>query len=275
VLGIDPAHGPAKVAMQRGIPTVKDFFSADLARHLPQADIIHANNVLAHVPDLNDFVAGLAIMLKPSGTCYIEVPYLGSLIDRCEFDTIYHEHAYYFSYKSLATLFERHGLFIKWVYELDAHGGSLRLRIGKRKHAFFAGLLENFNYDTLQSRMERIASNLNEILYNLQRDGKRVWGFGAAAKATVMMNYCGITHDLIEAVADNTPAKIEKYIPGTGVRIVLTRDWPIAQPDYTCIFAWNYALLIMERYAPFYRGTFFTPYNLPKEAACSTSASAS
>jgi SAM-dependent methyltransferase len=259
VLGIDPASGPSQIAHDRGIATLKEFFTADLARRIPQVDVIHANNVLAHVPDLNDFVAGLAILLKPNGSCFIEVPYLENLLKHCQFDTIYHEHYYYFSFQSLRDLFERHGLHVVYVQHFAAHGGSLRLRIGHIGTGFT--MHENLEkyYDTMQERMVDIAINLRTALSFLR--GKRVWGFAAAAKATVMMNYCGL-EGLIEAVADDTPAKIGKYIPGTGTSIISTQSWLAVQPKYTCIFAWNYAPLIMSRYTDSYHGTFFTPYNL-------------
>jgi SAM-dependent methyltransferase len=260
VLGIDPAQGPANAAMRRGIPTLKDFFTEDFATHIPKADIIHVNNVLAHVPDLNDFVAGLAILLKRGGTCYIEVPYLLDLLRNCWFDSVYHEHVYYFSYQSLERLFARHKLAIVGAESISTHGGSLRLRIGNYPSTF-AVAESNLSYFA-QSHMDGLVANLMDALRFLRSNGKRVWGFGAAAKATVMMNRCGITSDLVEAVADDTPAKIGKYIPGTGIGIAATRDWIAAQPDYTCIFAWNYTPQIIEQYQGSYRGVFFTPYNL-------------
>jgi hypothetical protein len=222
------------------------------------------NNVLAHVPNLNDFVAGLAFLLAPEGICFVEVPYLGFLVERCEFDTVYHEHSYYFSLRSLTVLFERYGLFIQDVEPLPVHGGSLRLRIVKRPCGF--PMAENFIHrcGVLQSRAESMSGALRATLVQLWTSGKRIWGFGAAAKATVMMNYCDITDHLVEAVADDAPAKTGKYIPGTGVRIVHPDEWLKAQPEYTCIFAWNYADLIRERYKESYKGTFFTPYDLPK-----------
>jgi SAM-dependent methyltransferase len=265
VLGIDPARGPADDAAIRGIPTLQKFFGFELAAKLPRADIIHANNVLAHVPNLNDFVAGIAVLLAPDGICFVEVPYLGFLVERCEFDTVYHEHSYYFSLRALTVLFERYGLFIQDVEPLPVHGGSLRLRIIKRPCGF--PMAENFMQycGVLQSRAEHISRELRSILLDLRHTGKRIWGFGAAAKATVMMNYCNITGGLVDAIADDAPAKIGKYIPGTGIEIRHPDAWLEAQPEYTCIFAWNYADLIRKRYAKSYQGTFFTPYDLPKE----------
>lgn len=259
VLGIDPAHGPAKAAQAKGIATVKDYFTADLARRLPKADIIHANNVLAHVPDLNDFVAGLAILLKPGGNCYIEVPYLERLLKGCEFDTVYHEHHYYFSFQSLKLLFQRHGLDISYAAHLDAHGGSLRLRVGLHSNFTMHEKIDQY-CEGLQSRADKIAFNLKKSMIDMALGGKTLWGFGAAAKATVMLNYCGIQNNLIRFIADETPAKIGKYIPGTRIRVIHPDEWLSDAPDYTCIFAWNHAQAIEERYTDSYHGSYFTPY---------------
>lgn len=263
VLGIDPARGPANAAALLGIPTIQEFFTFNLARKLPQANVIHANNVLAHVPSLDDFVAGLSVLLKTEGTCFIEVPYLGSLLEKCEFDTIYHEHSYYFSFRALETLFRQHGLFITDVERLGVHGGSLRLTVKKVSNGFM--LPENLPaVKTIKNRAEEISLNLREALLKLRGRGKKVWGFGAAAKATVMMNYCRISDELILAVADDAPAKLGKYIPGTGVQIRHPAEWLKEQPDYTCIFSWNYADELKSKYTKLYQGEFFTPYILPE-----------
>jgi len=261
VLGIDPARGPANAAALKGIPTIQEYFTSVLAKTLPPADIIHANNVVAHIPDLHDLAEGIAIVLKPEGACVIEVHYLKSLLESCTFDTVYHEHVYYFSFRSLETLFRRHGLFIERVKLLDSQGGSLRLTL--KKTGASCDIVENIPLVGIQQRIDRTAGELRAFLEKLHHDDARVWGFGAAAKATVMMNYCGITSDLIEAIADPTPAKLGKFIPGTGVEIKHPTEWLDAQPDYTCIFAWNYADVIKARYAKDYKGKFFTPYSLP------------
>jgi len=265
VLGVDPARGPANAAALRGIPTIQDFLTLKLSRQLPKADIIHANNVLAHVPELNDFVAALSEVLKPNGTCVVEVPYLGDLLEKCEFDTVYHEHQYYFSRRSLESLFGRHGLFVANAESLASHGGSLRLTLRKDgPHAMTITDAIPADHSDMQKRITIISNNLKTVLTDLRQEGKRVWGFGAAAKATVMLNYCGIDNNLIEAVADSTPAKIGMYIPGTGIEIRHPEKWIDVQPDYTCIFAWNYAHEIKRRYAQEYLGRFFTPYALPE-----------
>jgi SAM-dependent methyltransferase len=261
VLGIDPARGPAREAALKGIPTIPEYFTSALAKTLPHVDILHANNVVAHIPDLHDLAEGIFTVLKPDGICVIEVHYLKSLLESCAFDTVYHEHCYYFSLRSLETLFRQHGLFIGELKLLDSQGGSLRLTL--RKTGASCDIIENLPLVGIQQRIDRTAGELRAYLEKLHHDGARVWGFGAAAKATVMMNYCGITSALVEAVADPTPAKLGKFIPGTGVEIVHPTEWLDAQPDYTCIFAWNYAHIIENRYAKDYKGKFFTPYAIP------------
>jgi SAM-dependent methyltransferase len=274
VLGVDPALGPAEVAVKKGIPTIPEFFTHDLALTLPKADVIHANNVLAHVPDINDFVAGIAEILKPEGICMIEVPYLGDLLNKGTFDTIYHEHCYYFSFKSLDRLFSRHGLYIANVEQLPSQGGSLRVTC-KKEYPDLVGIASTTfpfveygleNVHTLQQYADQVAYDLKNTLLRFKSQGKRIWGFGAAAKATVMMNYCGIDHTLIDAVADDAPAKIGKFIPGTQIEVRSPQDWLDAQPESTCIFSWNYATEIFKRYAETYQGDYFTPY--PERIKC-------
>lgn len=271
VLGVDPARGPADLANSKGIPTVQAFFTHELAKALPKADVIHANNVLAHVPTLNDFVAGIAEVLKPTGVAFIEVPYLGDLLRGCRFDTIYHEHMFYFSIKALTILFNRHGLNIVDVEHMpDVLGGSLRVTVGRGpSHCDMAeyGLEE---VEGLQWRAVCKAADLKTTLMRIKSAGKTIWGFGAAAKATVFMNYARIDDTLIDAVADDTPAKQGKYIPGTGVQVRSSKEWLEAQPDYTCIFVWNYAHVIARKFCTSYKGKFITsfmPYATEKTSA--------
>jgi SAM-dependent methyltransferase len=261
VLGVDPAKGPANAAALKGIPTVQDYFTLKLARTLPKADVIYAHNVLAHVQDLNDFVAGIAEMLKPDGVVVIEVPYLGDMLDKGTWDLCYHEHNYYFSVHAAFILFARHNLFLNKVERIPSHGGSLRMFLGNSEFRGFTCVEEQFDFDRLR---DEIVQQTN-ALFDFIRDTRvQVWGFGAAAKATAMLYYCGICDDLIPKIADSTPAKIGKFIPGTGVRIVHTDEWLQEQPKYTCIFAWNYEEEIRKKYQGGYKGTFFTPYKLPQ-----------
>jgi len=259
ILGVDPAVGPANAAAMKGVPTIQSFFTLALAKTLPKADVVHANNVLAHVPTLNDFVAGIAEVLKPEGVAIIEVPYLGDLLQGCHFDTIYHEHMFYFSIKALRILFERHGLFIYSIEHLpNVLGGSLRVVIGKLETHCSMEEHGLDQLDTVQDRAIVKATDLKKILLQLKAEGKTVWGFGAAAKTTVFMNCAGIDSTLIEAVADDTPAKQGKYIPGTGVQVRSTKDWLEAKPDYTYIFVWNYANVIANKFCLTYKGNLFT-----------------
>lgn len=258
VLGVDPAKGPANVAAVKGIPTVQEFFGLELAKTLPKADVVHANNVLAHVPDPNDFVAGLAEILHPNGICFVEVPYLGDLLVGAHFDTIYHEHLFYHSIKSLVTLFRQHGLIVTGVERLpDVLGGSLRISVEK----FGVATSEEdgcLNFLEMQKRTDYYTTSLRDTLLRLKSQGKRVWGFGAAAKTTVFLNYAGIKEDLLEAVADDTPAKQRKYIPGTAIQVRSSKEWLDAQPEYTCTFTWNYAHVIAHKFKNSYKGRFFT-----------------
>ena len=258
VLGIDPARGPANAAALMGIPTVQDFFSLALAKELPTADVIHVNNVLAHVPDPNDFVAGLAHTLQPNGVCFVEVPYLGDLLTGAHFDTIYHEHLFYHSIKSLVTLFGRHGLAVTDVERLpDVLGGSLRITV-EHSGTPTKEVDGELNFSEMQQRTDYYARQLRSMLLRLKAEGKSVWGFGAAAKTTVMLNYAAVPAGVLVAVADDTIAKQGKYIPGTDVQVRSTQDWLAEQPDYTCIFTWNYAQAIAHKFAQTYKGTFFT-----------------
>lgn len=259
VLGIDPARGPANAAALKGIPTIQAFFGLELAKTLPKADVIHANNVLAHVPEINDFVAGIAEALKPEGIAIIEVPYLGDLLRSCQFDTIYHEHMFYFSVKALRMLFERHGLFIYSSEHMpNVLGGSLRITISKEETDYSIPEYGLEQISRMQASADFQAKDLKDTLQSLKDAGHIVWGFGAAAKATVFMNYAGIGNTLLDAVADDTPAKQGKYIPGTGVQVKSSKDWLEAAPDYTCIFVWNYAQVIAQKFHKIYEGELIT-----------------
>lgn len=266
VLGIDPARGPSNAAALKGIPVVQDYFTLKLAKTLPKADVIHAHNVLAHVRDLNDFVAGIAEMLKPEGVCVVEVPYLEDMVNRGTFCLIYHEHNYYFSTASAIDLFKRHGLFLFQVEHIQAHGGSLRMWFSKDAGKSIGWVTmptgegpEQFDFPSMVLQIQKQNYDFMKFVR-----GRRVWGFGAAAKATVILNFCNIGSDLLPMIADSTPAKIGKFIPGTGQRIVHPDDWLREQPEWTCIFAWNYEEEIRAKYKDTYKGTFFTPYKLPQ-----------
>ncbi len=282
VLGIDPAPGPVAAAHAKGIETLLAFFGQDLAHRLAssenrQADVIHANNVLAHVADTNGFVAGIAALLKPDGVAVIEVPYVRNLIDHGEFDTIYHEHLCYFSVTALDFLFRRHGLFLNHVESLEIHGGSLRLFVEKRDkraesvHGFLQeerqlGMDKLSWYESFSARVNAIRDGLRELLAGLRQQGSRIAGYGAAAKGTIMLNYAGIGPETLDFVADRNTHKHGRYVPGVRLPIVASERILEEQPDYVLILPWNFRDEIMEQQAEYRRrgGKFIVPVPQPR-----------
>jgi SAM-dependent methyltransferase len=280
VLGIDPAPGPVAAARARGIETLQAFFGRDLAAKLAAegrlADVIHANNVLAHVADTNGFVAGIGTLLKDDGVAVIEVPYVKELIDRGEFDTIYHEHLCYFSVTALTRLFGRHGLSLNRVEPLEIHGGSLRLFVGRRERADRsvaehlqaerrAGVDRLDYYAGFSDRVGRLRSDLVALLGKLKREGARIAGYGAAAKGTILLNFAGIGREVLDFVADRNVHKQGRYIPGVRLPIVAPERILEERPDYLLILPWNFKDEIMEQQAEFARrgGRFIVPVPAP------------
>lgn len=281
VLGIDPAEGPAKAAEHVGVPTLNDFFTKDLANTLAgegkQADVIIGNNVLAHVADTNGFVAGIAALLKDTGVAVIECPYVRDLIDHAEFDTIYHEHLCYFSVHALAALFERHGLSLNDIKRLPIHGGSLRLYIEKSPNVSAnvktllddereLGITDISYYEGFRQRVEHVRSEMQRILGELASAGKRIAGYGAAAKGTIMLNYIGADRDTIEFVADKNVHKQGKWIPGVRIPIVAPEKIKAEMPDYTVILPWNFTDEIVRQQAEYQNsgGRFIVPIPQPR-----------
>jgi SAM-dependent methyltransferase len=257
-LGIEPTASTAAAARLKGIQTIEEFFGADLARRLVadgwSADLTAANNVLAHVPDINDFAAGFAILLKPSGVATFEFPHLMNLIEGNQFDTIYHEHFSYLSLSTVRTVFAANGLEVFDVEEHPTHGGSLRVfaqRADTRAHAETDRLLELLAreaasgmhtaayYRDFQQKAERVKDDFLTFLIGAKREGRTVAAYGAAAKGNTLMNYAGVRPDLIAFVADRNPAKQGKFMPGSRIPIVGEDHLRAARPDYVVILPWN------------------------------------
>jgi hypothetical protein len=266
VLGIEPAANVAKVAVEKGVPTNVRFFGSRLAEEMAgagqRADLVIGNNVLAQVPDLNDFVEGLKVLLKPDGVLTLEFPHLLKLIELNEFDTIYHEHFSYFSLLSTLKIMEGHGLKVFDVEELKSHGGSLRVyacRTESRAHAHGqnvekvladerkAGLDQVDGYERFARNVEKTKLALLEFLIAARRDGKTVAGYGAPGKSATLLHYCGIGKDLIEYTVDRSPYKQGRFLPGTHIPIHHPERISETKPDYVLILPWNLKDEIMQQ----------------------------
>lgn len=256
--GVEPTASTAAAARTKGIPIVEDFFGVRLAKSLAAedktADLMAANNVLAHVPEINDFVAGFTTILKPHGVATFEFPHLLRLLAETQFDTIYHEHFSYLSLTAVNRVFAANGLQVFDVEELPTHGGSLRVyaqratlgqhRVSDRVDEMLTrekehGLLDPAHYRGFQERTNRIKHDLLQLLLDAKRNGKRVAAYGAAAKGNTLLNYAGIRSDLIDFVVDRNPAKQGKFMPGSRIPIVSEGTMQSAKPDYILLLPWN------------------------------------
>jgi hypothetical protein len=258
VLGIEPAASVADEAISAGIPTLKKFFGRSVAQELAsegrRADLLIGNNVLAHVPNINDFVSGLQTLLAKDGVLTMEFPHLLNLIEKKEFDTIYHEHFSYLSLHAVSNIFEHHNLQLFDVEELPTHGGSLRIyahRAESTAHAVTPrveavldeernrGVTSRSMYDAFSSEVEAIKRDVLTFLIAAKEAGKHVVGYGAAAKGNTLLNYCGIRTDLIDYVVDRSPHKQNKFLPGTHIPIFSPDRIFETQPEYIVILPWN------------------------------------
>jgi SAM-dependent methyltransferase len=284
VLGVEPAKNVATVAKEREVPTIVRFFGSELAKNLiaegETADLLIANNVLAHVPDLNDFVSGMKLILAKNGTITVEVPHLRQLIAHCQFDTIYHEHLSYFSLFTLEQIFARHELCVFDVEELETHGGSLRIYVQHAGHPKAykserlealrdserddrAGMIET--YIGFADRVSALKRDLLTCLINLKREGKHIAGYGAPAKGNTLLNYCGIGTDFIDYTVDRNPEKQGRLLPGSGIPVYTPSRIEETRPDYVLILPWNIKKEIIEQMSTIrtWGGAFILPIPSP------------
>lgn len=258
VLGIEPTANTAAVAIEKGIPSITRFFGEELAHELVEqgttADLLLGNNVLAHVPDIVDFVAGMKIILKPTGVITMEFPHLLNLIEQNQFDTIYHEHFSYLSFHTVSQIFAAQGLVLFDVEEIPTHGGSLRIYAKHVANATLpiadnvvtllekeekAGLTTIAYYAGFQEKAEQIKLKLLRFLIDQKEAGRSVAAYGAAAKGNTLLNFCGIKHDLIDYVVDANPAKQNKFLPASHIPVVNEDVLKSRKPDYVVILPWN------------------------------------
>ena len=282
VLGIDPARNIAEAATARGIPTIAEFFGVEVAQEMHRAgrdaDLVHANNVLAHVPDLHGFLSGIATILKPGGRVVIETPYVRDLVERVEFDTIYHEHVFYYSLSALARLFADHGLMVVDVERLAIHGGSLRVFAAHADSAVptaavttllaeerALGVTTLDYFDAFAARVEGLGDELRGLLAELKGRGESVAAYGAAAKGAVLLNAFGIGTETIDFVADRSPHKQGRYMPGVRIPIVPAEHLLEAMPGACLLLTWNFADEILAQQSEYRErgGKFVIPVPRP------------
>lgn len=263
-LGVEPSSNVAEVAIKNGMNVITEFFDADLAKRIVgeygQADAILGANVMCHIPYLHSVVQGIKILLKPDGVMIFEDPYLADVVQKTSYDQIYDEHAFYFSVASVSYLFGLYGLGVIDVEPQEVHGGSMRYVVGHKDAHEVApsvrshlakeqklGLYDPQTYETLRKKIERSRRELLGLLEDLRRQKKRVVGYGATSKSTTILNYCGITDELIEFISDTTPIKQGKFSPGVHIPVRPYEKFEENYPDYALLFAWNHSKEIMAK----------------------------
>jgi hypothetical protein len=260
-LGVEPTSNTAKAAKEKGIDVVQDFFGSSVAKKIEKSDLILGKNVLAHVPDINDFVNGLKIALKTDGTITMEFPHLLNLIKENQFDTIYHEHFSYLSFYSVKQIFENQDLKLYDVEKFNTHGGSIRIyathiesdikisenvdNLLKEEKAF--GLFDMDIYQGFQEKADKVKNDLLDFLLTAKKKNKKVIAYGAAAKGVTLLNYAGVKNDLVEFVVDKSPHKQNKYLPASHIPIISECNVKDFKPDYVLILPWNLKNEIMEQ----------------------------
>jgi hypothetical protein len=280
VLGIEPAANVARVAEEKGIPTLVKFFGTATAQELrsqgKQADLLLGNNVLAHVPQLNDFVQGMKTLLSPTGLITMEFPHLLRLIEENQFDTIYHEHFSYFSFHAVERVFARHGIQLFDVEQLPTHGGSLRIfgqhagsgpqrlseRVGQLKREESAAGLDSLaGHQNFSEKCKRVKRQLLKFLIEAAEQGKKVVGYGAPAKGNTLLNYCGVREDLVAFTVDRAPSKAGRFLPGVRIPIFSPDKIREERPDYVLILPWNIKEEVMGQmaYIAEWGGKFVVP----------------
>lgn len=282
VLGVDPAPGQAEAANEAGVPTVAEFFGLELARRIRSehgaADVLIANNVMAHIPDPNDFVAGISHLLADDGLLTVENPYVKDLVEKCEFDTIYHEHFFYHSCTSIDRLMRRHGMYIVHVeYFPDLHGGTLRWHIAKQgpvsdtaenylREERELGITDFGYYADFAKKVEAVREELLLVLGGLRADGARIAAYGAAAKGSTLANYVGIGPELVDFVVDRNVHKQGKFTPGTHIPVRAPEALLSEQPDYVLMLTWNFRDEILRQQQEYLRrgGKFIVPLPWPE-----------
>lgn len=268
VLGIEPARNVARVAIRRGVPTLCEFFGRELAHDLARdglaADVLHAHNVLAHVPDLHGFLDGIEALLSERGIACIEVPHVRSLVDGCEFDTIYHEHLAYFSLTALVALVARHGLAVASVERIPVHGGSLRVFVGRARSTEPDGSVASLlaeerrwgvgdlaTYRGFAERAVRLRDRLAELLHDRSARGAAIAGYGASAKGCILLNWLGAAGQTLRWIADKSPHKQGRLLPGVHTPVVAPERIAGDRPDYLLLLVWNIADEVMAQQRAF------------------------